>query len=219
MQNFPVYLKECPLFDNLSDAEISAVMGCLSATVKHYEKKETVFEEGSPADSIGIVISGSVVLTRTDYYGNRSIVSVAGPSEVFSEAFACANVDSLPLSVVASEASDVMLIKSHRLLYTCDKGCRHHQKLIFNLMKGLATKSISDNRKIEITSKRTTREKLLTYLTLESKRLGKKTFSIPYSRQELADYLEVERSGLSVEIGKLVKEGIINADKKVFTIF
>ena len=85
-------------------------------------------------------------------------------------------------------------------------------------MKNLATKTLLFHQKIEITSKRTTREKLLTYLSLYSKKVDKKSFTIPFDRQELADYLEVERSGLSMEISKLKKDGIINSQKNYFEL-
>ena len=194
------------------------MLNCLGARVAFFDKKYTVMAEGSPARYIGIVLSGEVQISQVDYYGNRSILSSIGPSEVFAEAFACAEVNSLPVTVIANEPSEIMFIDCSHILHTCTNNCGFHQQLIFNLMKDLATKNILFHQKIEITAKRTTREKLLTYLTLQAKNTGERSFDIPYDRQELADYLEVDRSGLSAEISKLRNEGILESNKKHFVL-
>ena len=211
-------LKKCPLFFDISDNDIMIMLGCLDAKVVEFDKKYTVFAEGSRARYIGIVLSGSVQMMRVDFYGNRSIISVAGESEMFAEAFACAETSSLPITAIANEPSVVMLIDCSHVLHTCKNVCSFHQKLIFNLMKSLAGKNIAFHQRIEITSKRTTREKLMAYLAMEAKKSDKASFDIPFDRQELADYLEVDRSGLSAEISKLRAEGIIESDKKRFTL-
>ena len=194
------------------------MLGCLGAKVEYFDKKYTIFAEGAPAKYIGIVLSGSAKIIQVDYYGNRSILSEVERSEVFAEAFACAGVDALPVTVVADEPCEIMLINCSHILHTCANNCGFHQKLIFNLMQDLANKSIMFHQKIEITSKRTTREKLMTYLALRAKKVGRNSFDIPFDRQELADYLEVERSGLSAEISKLRTEGIIECRKNHFEL-
>jgi CRP-like cAMP-binding protein len=153
-----------------------------------------------------------------DYYGNRSILSEVAPSEIFGEAFACAESRNLPISVIATDPCEVMLIECSHILHTCQNNCGFHQALIFNLMKDLATKNILFHQRIEITAKRSTREKLLAYLVLQAKNTGYDSFEIPFDRQELADYLEVDRSGLSAEISKLRKEGILESQKNRFTL-
>jgi CRP-like cAMP-binding protein len=164
------------------------------------------------------VLSGSVQISRVDYYGNRSILSNALQGEVFAEAFACASAEALPVSVIANEASEVLLIDCSHILHTCQNGCGFHHQLIYNLMKDLAQKTIQIHERAEVTSKRTTREKLMAYLMLCAKKEGKDRFEIPFDRQELADYLEVERSGLSAEIGKLQREGVLYSRKKLFRL-
>lgn len=218
MKKYLPVLKKCSLFDRISDDDILKMLGCLGATVETYDKKYTVFTEGKPAKHIGIVLSGSVQIIRIDYFGNRSIVGIAGPSELFCEAFACAGTESLPVTVTADEPGEIMLIESSRILHTCNNACSFHQMLIFNLMKTMSRKNIELHQRLSITSKRSTREKLLSYLMLCAKREGKSSFNIPFDRQELADYLEVDRSGLSAEISKLRKEGIIESKKSSFTL-
>ena len=202
----------------MSDDDMVRILDCLGARTETFEKKYTVFAEGYPAKHIGIVLSGSVQVEQVDYYGNRSILSVFGESEVFAEAFACAEVSALPVGVVACEKSEIMLIECSRIMHTCANGCGFHGQLIFNLMRDLAQKSIMFHRRIEITSKRSTRDKLLAYLAFESKKANSDSFDIPFDRQQLADYLEVDRSGLSAEISKMKKEGIIENRKNSFRL-
>jgi CRP-like cAMP-binding protein len=211
-------LQDCPLFDGIRAEHLLTMLPCLGAKVIPFDKKYTVFAEGKPVKHLGIVLSGSVQIEQTDYFGNRSILSSLGPSELFAEAFACAEVSSLPVTVVAAEPSEIMLIDCRHILHTCENHCGFHQKLIYNLMKDLAVKTLQFHQRIEITAKRTTRDKLLAYLTVQAKKAGSDTFEIPFDRQELADYLEVDRSGLSAEIGKLRREGVLLSEKKRFTL-
>ena len=218
MKKFLEIIKKCPLFANIDENDLTKMLTCLGAHIERFDKKYTVFSEGTPAKYIGILLSGSAQVVQHDYYGNRNILAEILPSEVFAEAFACAEIPTLPVSVIAVEPCDVMFIECAHILHTCSNHCAFHQQLIYNLMKDLAAKTILFHRRIEITSKRSTREKLLTYLMQRAKDEGADSFEIPFDRQELADYLEVDRSGLSAEIGKLKKEGVIDAEKNRFTL-
>lgn len=211
-------LKKCRLFSDMSDDDLNHVLTCLGVKIESFDKKYTVFAEGYPARYLGIVLSGSVQITQSDYYGNRNILAEMGVSEVFAEAFACSGVESLPVAVIANEPCEIMLIDRQRILFTCANNCDFHRKLIFNLMKDLAEKTIMFHQRIDITSKRTTRDKLLAYLSFQSKKAGSNSFRIPFDRQELADYLEVDRSGLSAEISKLRSEGVLESNKNQFKI-
>jgi len=211
-------LRKCPLFYQIEDENLVKMLTCLGAKTDFFDKKYTVFAEGAAAKHIGIVLSGSVQLIQIDYYGNRSILSEIGPGQVFAEEFACAEIEALPAAVIANEPSEIMFIECSRILYTCSNNCGFHQKLIFNLMRDLAEKTITFHQKMEITSRRTTREKLMSYLMTQSKNVQNNSFDIPFDRQELADYLDVDRSGLSVEISKLKNEGIIENTKNHFVL-
>jgi len=218
MEKYFNVIRKCPLFEGIEDKDLLGLLGCLGAKVMSFEKKHSIFTEGSRARYIGIVLSGSAQIVQMDYYGNRSIIHEIVPSELFGEAFACAEMASIPVSVVANEACEVLLIDCVRILHTCKKACGFHQRLIFNLMKDIATKAIMFQQKIEVISKRSTREKLLAYLNIQARKSGGRSFVIPFDRQELADYLEVERSGLSAEISKLRKEGILKSNKNSFEL-
>lgn len=211
-------LKECTLFEGITDENIIRMLSCMGAKVITFDKKYTILQEGKPAKYIGIMLSGTAQIVRVDYYGNRSIISEIHKGELFGEAFACAGVDSVPVTVVAEDACEVMLIESGHILHTCENHCGFHGQLIFNLMKDLAQKTLRYHKKIEITSKRSTREKLMTYLLFEAERAGADSFEIPFDRQELADYLDVDRSGLSAEISKLRREGVLECEKNRFVL-
>ncbi len=218
MEKYFEILRNCPLFLDIQDKDLIPLLACLGARVESFGKKYTIFAEGTPSRYIGIVLSGKVQIIQLDYYGNRSIIAEAGPGELFSEAFACAGLDSAPVSAIADEDSEIMLIDCHCITHTCSNSCEFHQQIIFNLMKNLAAKNIMFLQRIQITSKRTTREKLLEYLATQAKKHNSSTFDIPFDRQELADYLEVDRSGLSAEISKLRNEGVLKSKKSRFTL-
>jgi len=218
MEKYFEVLSQCPLFFGIQREELGKMLPCLGCKIDFYDKKFTVFAEGHPARHLGILLSGKAQTVRFDYNGNRSILSEILPGDVFGEAFACSQTPSLPISIVAEEPSTVMLIECERILKTCTNQCRFHQSLIFNLMKDLAEKTVRFYQKSEIISQRTTREKLLTYLSIQSAKAKSRRFSIPFDRQELADYLEVDRSGLSGEISKLKREGIFLCRKNEFEL-
>lgn len=218
MKKYIKILKNCPLFFDIEEEQLLKMLDCLKVRIEKFDKKYTVMSEGSAAKFIGIVLSGSVQLYNIDYFGNRSILNILGPSESFAEAFACSGIETTPVSVVANEPCEILFIESERIMRTCSNHCAFHQQLIFNLMRDLASKVIMFHQRIEIISKRTTREKLISYLLLQSKKTQSKSFIIPFDRQELADYLEVDRSGLSCEIGKLKKEGFLNCNKNRFEL-
>ncbi len=217
MKKYMDILKNCRLFAGADSENISAMLGCLEARVQTYKKNESIFSEGSEVSHMGIILSGTAQIIRMDFYGNRSIVAALTPPELFGESFACAGKKLMPISVTAETDCEVMLVDSERILQPCSSACEFHSKIIFNLMKSIAAKNLILNQKIDIISKRTTREKLMTYLMIQAKQHGS-SFNIPYNRQELADFLEVDRSGLSSEIGRLRNEGIIECKKSHFKL-
>ena len=213
----PILLR-CPLFDGIAAQDLSAMLGCLSARKMPMKKGQTLLREGDSTQLIGIVLEGAVQLVREDYFGNRSIMAHIGPTQLFGESYAFAGTKTLPVSVVADSDGSVLMIDSRRISSCCANACEFHNRMIENMLRLVAATNLMLHQKIYITSKRSTREKLMTYLLLQAKRQGSRSFRIPYDRQELADYLEVERSGLSTEIGKLKREGVIRAEKNRFTI-
>ena len=210
-------LTKIALMQGLNEQEISLILNCLQAKIKKYEKGETIFQEGEKIEEIGIIFSGTVTVQRNDYWGNRSIVALLGEMDVFGETFACLNQAS-DVQVIAEEASEILFLQVNRVLTTCSSSCQFHNRLIRNLLEICARKNYQMNVKVDILSQKTTREKLLTFLSRQASRLGKQQFEIPFNRQQLADYLSVDRSAMTVELGKLKREGIIDFQKNVFTL-
>ncbi len=218
MKDFYPILTQCPLFEGIRMEDLGAMLGCIGGRIVAVAKGQTLFREGDPATHVGMVLTGAVRMIREDFYGNRSIVAHIRPAELFGESYACAGTGSLPISVVADEDSQVLLMDCRRITTSCSSACAFHNRMVFNLLRLVATKNLVFDQKIQITSQRTTREKLMAYLLNEAKRQDSRSFTIPYDRQELADYLEVDRSGLSAEISKLRREGILESEKKQFTL-
>lgn len=218
MEQYFEILEKCPLFKGVQRDDISGILKCLEVKIKEYRKGETVFLQGDIVRFFGVVLEGSIQIIRNDYYGNRSIVTTAMPSQLFAETFAFAKASAVPLSAWACGDSTVMFINPEKIIGRCSKACSFHNRIISNLIKVMASKNLEINKKLEIISKRTTRDKLMTYLFLTSQELGTKSFTVPFNRQELADYLEVDRSGLSAEIGKLKKDGKLLCRRSEFTV-
>ena len=215
-----VFLKnilKCPLFFGIKENDLGAMLGCLDAKVRSFEDGEAVIREGDRAGVIGIVLSGAVTVERVDYHGNKSIVGRVSENGMFAESYACAGITEIPVTVVAAEKSEIMLADVSKMLYTCKNSCAHHNRLVFNLMKIIAQKNLVLNQKNEIMSAKTTRDKLLLYLETLVKRKGPE-ITVPFDRQGLADFLGVDRSGLSAEISKLRAEGVLECRKNRFRL-
>ncbi|MDO4740089.1 MAG: Crp/Fnr family transcriptional regulator [Eubacteriales bacterium] len=218
MQKFDKILFLCPLFEGIEPNDLRAMTACLGAREVFVRKNEAIWSEGDAAQDVGILLGGGVQILRTDYYGSRSVMMQIAPGELFGETFACAGVPTVPVSALATEDSRILLINCQRLLTSCTNACAFHSRLIFNMLRIVAQKNLALHRRASINAHRTTRGKLMAYLLEEAKRAGSASFSIPFDRQALADYLEVDRSGLSAEIGKLSREGVLRCSKNEFTL-
>ena len=218
MRQYHKILEQCALFEGIDASDLQAMLGCIDGHLVSVAGGQTVFSEGDPAIYVGMVLTGAVRMVREDYYGNRSIVAHIGPGELFGESYACAGVKALPVSVVADTDSRLLLMDCRRITTSCCSACVFHSRMIQNLLRLVAEKNLVFDQKIQITSRRSTRDKLMAYLLAQAKISRSNTFTIPYDRQELADYLEVDRSGLSAEISKLRREGVLESEKNRFTL-
>lgn len=216
MEKYYEILDRCALFAQVGRENYGKMLHCFGARVVSVRKNAALLSEGQQASAVGIVLSGVVQTVQDDYLGNRSILSVALPGELFGEGFACACVDALPVSMVAAADSQVMLIDCSHILTICRNACAFHNQMIRNLLLSVAQSNLRLSQKIEILSKRTTREKVMAYLLSEAKLHDSNDFTIPYDRQALADYLGVERSAMSTVIGQLQREGFIRTERRHF---
>lgn len=218
MKKYFEMLSQCPLFNGIDQSALNSLIKCMDGKTSSVLKGNPVFLEGAPARFVGIVLSGTLQVVREDYYGNRSILTILQPGELFAEAFSFAGLETMPVSVFAVKDSEVLLLDCRRILTTCSNSCHFHTLLMKNLLQGMAQKNLALSQKIRYMSRKTTKEKLMAFLYDQAKQHGATEFVIPYDRQALADYLGVERSAMSAEIGKLKKSGQIDTKGAWFCI-
>lgn len=211
-------IKQCQLFSGIDEKQLESLLDCLNATRRTYIKDEFVFVADNKAVSVGIVLTGRVYVIHEDFWGNRAIIAHINPGDLFGEAFSCAEIDKLPVSVVASEKSEIILIDYRKTVVSCTSACVFHMRLIKNMLRILAEKNIMLTQKIQLLSKRTTREKLLTFLSHQAVMAKSNLVRISFNRQELADYLCVDRSALSRELSLMQREKLIRYDKNYFEL-
>ena len=218
MEEFLSTIRSAPLFSGVSEAELTAMLACLKAEKKDFPKEAFVLRAGDTAESIGLVLTGTVLVIQEDIWGNRNILSKAGPGQTFAAAYACAPGSRLNVSVVAETPVTVLFLNVKRILTVCPSACSYHNRIIRNLLGELAGKNLQFSEKLTHVGQRSTRSKIMSYLSAEAQRLGTYELDIPFSRQQLADYLGVERSGLSQELGKIKKDGLLDYRKSHFVL-
>lgn len=194
------------------------MLACLDAKSANYQTGSCILRVGDAAEALGLMLLGNAFIVQEDFWGNRNIIISIGPGQSFAEAFACAPDAALNISVVAESPCTVLFLNVKRILTVCPTACAHHSRIIRNLLSDLACKNLRLNEKLTHLGQRTTRAKLLSYLSAEAQRHGSFEFDIPFSRQQLADYLFVERSGLSLELCKLRDDGFLEFHKNHFIL-
>ncbi len=218
MQEFLSVIRSSTLFSGISEQELTAMLACLGTKASRFPKDALLLRAGDTAESIGLVLSGSVLVEQEDVWGNRNILSKAGPGQTFAAAYACAPGSVLKVSVAAETPATVLFLNVKRVLTMCPSACAKHSRIIRNLLGELAEKNLRFGEKLTHMGQRTTRAKIMSYLSAEAQRLGTCEFDIPFSRQQLADYLGVERSGLSLELGRMKKDGVLEYRKSHFLL-
>ncbi len=218
MEEYIPLLQKSPLFRDMDEKDIRSMLKCLNAFLKEYADGEMIYCEGEKVGAVGIVLKGRVQVVREDVHGNRIIMAEWAPGDLFAEAFAPAEVDEIPVSVYAGEKSRVLFVDFKRIMTQCSSHCEFHSLLIRNMMKAVAQKNIILSRRIELLGKRSIREKLLAFFWAQQKEKKKSRVALPFNRNELADYLCVDRSAMSRVLGQMKKEGIISFKKNVFEL-
>lgn len=206
------------LFRGMEPSDIDEMLGCLLAKERTYKKGEIIFPEGSPTEQIGVVLTGRVVIELGDVWGNNSMLSSIGPGGVFAEAYACVPGEPLMVNVTAAEDTEALLLNIKRVLEPCSKVCPYHVRLVRNLLALCAGKNLQLSRRVLHTGPKSIRKRLLSFFSECIKRTGSYSFDIPYNRQQLADYLSVERSALSNELSIMQRDGLIRYEKNHFDV-
>ncbi len=209
-------LKRSKLFAGVGEDEIGGMLSCLDAHERHYKEGEFVFRQGDKVDSVSVLVDGALLVQADDYWGNRSIITRVAAGELFGQAYLAG--EAIMNDVAAVKDSTVVFFDAKRVLTTCSSACPFHNQVIRNLFFALSETNLRLVTKIGHIQKRTTREKLMSYLSLMAKKAGSNSFTIPFNRQELADFLSVDRSAMSAELCRMRDEGLLRFNKSSFTL-
>ena len=218
MEDYIRILKGTKLFAGIAEDEISLMLSCLDAHMREYRKGEYVFRQGEHISTIMMLVDGELHIQQDDYWGNRSIISHITAGEMFGEAYIAPESGALLNDVVAVEDSTVIFLDAKKIMTVCSSACRFHSIVVQNLFFAISEKNRKLVMKLGHMSKRTTREKLISYLSAESRRQNSSDFTIPFNRQQLADFLSVDRSAMSNELCRMRNEGLLRFDKSRFTL-
>lgn len=213
-----LFLSQTMLFQEIPPEDIPNLLHCLQVSVKHYDKGAFIFHTGDRIRTLGLVLSGRVQIESHDPWGNRSVLDSVSPGMVFAETYASIPEEPLMVDVCACEPSGILFLSVNRLLEPCSRACSFHSKMIRNLLSISARKNLNLSRRIFHTASKSIRGRVLSYLSFQAAREGSTAFTIPFNRQQLADYLGVERSALSKELGRMQKEGLIETKKNFFRL-
>lgn len=205
------------LFKGIDDADLKTMLGCLRSEVKTFGKDEILLLAGSKPEAVGIVLAGQLHVIREDADGNRTIVTAVNPGDIFGEALCCAGVEESPVTVQADIDSVVLLMHFPRMLHICPNACAFHSTLIGNMLELIARKNLLLQNRMEIICLKSVRAKVVRYLEAFVSEHGR-AFTIPFNREELADFLCVERSALSHELARMKKDGLIEYKKNKFMV-
>ena len=218
MKKYFKMLTHTKLFYGITENEIEEMLKCLWAVTGCFQKGECVFRRGEHITTVAMLLEGSIHICKEDFWGNLSILGEISEGEIFGEVYACLGNDETLNNAVAVKQSTVLFLDIHRILTLCPQACRFHGRLVQNLLSVMASKNKTLTQKLEHMSQRTTRDKLLSYLSEQSLRAGSPSFDIPFNRQQLADFLSVDRSAMSNELCKMRNEGLLLFDKNHFTL-
>lgn len=211
-------LSNTALFRGFSPGEIREILSCLGAEQREYEKGQNIFRAGEIVTSLGIVLSGKVLIESCDLWGTAALLDSIEAGQIFAETYACVPGEPLLVNVTSAEPSCVLFLNAGRVLTVCSQNCPHHALLIRNLLTLSAQKNLLLSRKILYTSPKSIRGRVLSYLSDQAVRTGSSRFTIPFHRQQLADYLNVDRSALSNELSKLQREGVLKTERNYFEL-
>ncbi|MBQ2811814.1 MAG: Crp/Fnr family transcriptional regulator [Clostridia bacterium] len=218
MKNYIHILKRTKLFAGVGEDEISAMLSCLGARLYNYKKGEYVLRQGEHLSDIIVLVEGNLHIQKDDYWGNRSILGQVAVGDMFGEAYVAPESGALLNDVVATENSTVIFFDVKKIITTCSSCCRFHNMIVQNMFFAISEKNRKLVQKLGHMSKRTTREKLISYLSEEAKKHNSSDFTIPFNRQQLADFLSVDRSAMSNELCKMRDEDLIEFDKNRFRL-
>ena len=218
MEKYFNQIKNSPLFFGMNEEELKGILECFNARIKSYESGEMIIRQSDVITNLYLVLEGKVNIEKDTYWGRRIIISKLGVNDNIAMSFvACKAVEST-IDAVAAEDTKLLMLNYEKCTSMCQNACTRHKVLISNMFEILAKENLELLQKIENVSQKSIRDKLLTYLSNEARKCKNNSFEIPFNRQDLADYLNVDRSAMSFELSKLQKEGLIEYNKNHFVL-
>ncbi|MDQ0508646.1 CRP-like cAMP-binding protein [Peptoniphilus ivorii] len=211
------FLTETELFAGIRPDEMDRLLVCLSATRRQYKKGDTIFSADTRLTEIGLVLTGSVHVIINYFWGDANIFGHVEEGEIFGEAYAALHKETLT-EVVAAEDAEILFLNMHKILTTCEQSCAFHHRLIYNIVGISARKNLALSARMVHIAPKSIRDRVFAYLSQQALEASDREFSIPFSRQELADYLGVNRSALSAELSRMQKDGKIAFHKNRFRL-
>ena len=207
-----------PLFAGIAPEDRVTMLGCIGYHIGTFSKGDIVAFEAEKIRHVGVVLSGSVDMIKEDVWGNRTMLVRIGKDQVFGETFACGQDNLSLVTFAVSEDARILFIPFDRAMRNCTMSCDFHHRLIENMVGIIANKNRDLMKKVEVVSKRSIREKLLAYLSIQAQNQQSRYFEIPLGRLELAEYLCVDRSALTRELAKMKEEGLLDYDRNCFRL-
>lgn len=218
MEKYFNQIKNSPLFFGMNEDELKGILECFNARLKSYEAGEMIIRQSDVITNLYLVLEGEVNIEKDTYWGRRIIISKLGVNDNIAMSFvACKAVEST-IDAVAAENTKLLVLNYEKCTSMCQNACARHKVLINNMFEILAKENLELLQKIENVSQKSIRDKLLTYLSNEARKNKNNSFEIPFNRQDLADYLNIDRSAMSFELSKLQKEGLIEYDRNKFLL-
>ena len=211
-------LQKSMLFRGMTETEISNALQVLEAREKNFQKSETLLIAGTITERMGLVLEGSVTIESNDVWGNRTIISHVGKGQVFAETYALLENEPMLVDVTASEDCRILFLRSGRIQSLKSSLEPWILKYVKNLLTISMHKNLILSGRSFHTAPKTIRGRVMAYLNSVSLQKHSREFDIPFDRQQLADYLNLERSALSKELGKMQRDGLISCRKNHFII-
>lgn len=208
---------QSPIFRGIEKSEFEEMRHTFRMRQRSFEKNTVIFHTGELVREMGIIIWGSVNIENIDLWGNKSILSNVTAGQAFAETYALSH-EPLMVDAVAAEDCGILFMNLSILTSEQKNSCTWHVKILKNMLAITAQKNLILSNRIFCTSAKTIRERLLSYLSAQAVKNGNTTFQIPFNRQQLADYLNLDRSALSKELGRMRDEGMIEFWKNQFTL-
>lgn len=218
MEKYFNQIKNSPLFFGMNEDELRGILECFNARLKSYESGEMIIRQSDVITNLYLVLEGGVNIEKDTYWGRRIIITKLGVNDNIAMSFvACKAIEST-IDAIASENTKLLVLNYEKCTSMCQNACARHKVLINNMFEILAKENLELLQKIENVSQKSIRDKLLTYLSNEARKNKNNSFEIPFNRQDLADYLNIDRSAMSFELSKLQKEGLIQYEKNKFLL-